>query len=125
MKHCQKLNVQSEVALQAIQATLEQEKIALMNASQLALEKLRDGHYMFANYIDSAIEENTTVMWLLQKERQSQILHDIDETLARISKHNYGTCTLCYTAIHPERLAMLPTVSLCTVCQDWQERHQQ
>ena len=42
---------------------------------------------------------------------------DIDAALIRISDGTYGICTNCKTPIDADRLAILPTATLCLSCE--------
>ncbi len=44
-------------------------------------------------------------------------LSDIDAALARISDGSYGFCTNCRQMIDTDRLAILPTATLCLSCE--------
>lgn len=44
-------------------------------------------------------------------------LSEVHKALARIEKGTYGVCSNCGKAIGEERLAVLPTASLCSSCQ--------
>ncbi len=41
----------------------------------------------------------------------------IDESLLRIGKGTYGFCTKCANMIDTDRLAVLPTATLCMKCE--------
>ncbi|MBI4117397.1 MAG: TraR/DksA C4-type zinc finger protein [Parcubacteria group bacterium] len=43
-------------------------------------------------------------------------LGEINETLKKIEKDNYGTCQSCSAEIEEPRLKAMPTASLCSVC---------
>lgn len=42
---------------------------------------------------------------------------DIDDALVRIGAGTYGICSNCGKLIPPERLAILPTATLCLDCE--------
>lgn len=44
-------------------------------------------------------------------------LVDIDSALMRIADGRYGTCTVCGNMIDTDRLAILPTATLCLTCE--------
>ncbi len=52
-----------------------------------------------------------------QMDRESRLLRQIDEALARISGGTYGTCAHCDEDISPKRLVAIPWASLCIRCQ--------
>ncbi len=44
-------------------------------------------------------------------------LANIDSALARIGEGTYGFCTNCHEMIDTDRLAILPTATLCLSCE--------
>lgn len=49
-------------------------------------------------------------------------LHDIDESIRKIEEGSYGICEECGEEIGEKRLKVLPTATLCVVCQGNKER---
>lgn len=49
-------------------------------------------------------------------------LNRIDEALSRIGAGSYGHCATCQEMIDTDRLAILPTATLCLSCE---EKHKQ
>jgi RNA polymerase-binding transcription factor DksA len=49
-------------------------------------------------------------------------LGNIDAALARISDGSYGFCTNCREMIDTDRLAILPTATLCLFCERKKKR---
>ena len=49
-------------------------------------------------------------------------LHDIDESLRKIGEGSYGVCEECGEEIGEKRLHVLPTATLCVICQGNKER---
>lgn len=49
-------------------------------------------------------------------------LHDIDESLRKIDEGSYGICEECGEEIGEKRLHVLPTATLCVICQGNKER---
>jgi RNA polymerase-binding transcription factor DksA len=45
-----------------------------------------------------------------------QHLRDLDAALERLDAGAYGRCERCHGAIAPERLAAVPTATLCVAC---------
>ena len=52
------------------------------------------------------------------KERAEQI----EQALTETTEVNYGICTECGNAIHPDRMAVLPGVKKCIHCVQAEER---
>jgi RNA polymerase-binding transcription factor DksA len=62
--------------------------------------------------------------WEMNLARKEQTLNQIDKlrhALARVDEGVYGACENCEKPINPERLAILPTATLCTNCAQQQE----
>jgi DnaK suppressor protein len=51
-------------------------------------------------------------------DRQSKQLRDVRTALRRIGEGRFGICEQCDEDIAPKRLAAIPWVSLCIVCQE-------
>jgi RNA polymerase-binding protein DksA len=50
------------------------------------------------------------------------LLHQVEEALARIEEGTFGTCEVCGQPIHPERLRALPYARLCINCKAREEQ---
>ncbi len=57
-----------------------------------------------------------------QIDRESRLLRQIEDALARIARGAYGTCAHCEEDISPKRLAAVPWASLCIHCQHKADR---
>ena len=53
---------------------------------------------------------------LARRERAKSKLKKLEAALQRIEEGTYGVCGACAQAIEPERLAALPTATLCIIC---------
>ena len=53
---------------------------------------------------------------LARLERTQDKLGKLEAALQRMEEGTYGVCEACGRAIEPERLAALPTATLCVVC---------
>jgi len=54
-------------------------------------------------------------------EMTAEVLHRIDEALARIANGDYGVCTECCADLPPSRVAALPFAVRCRDCQELRE----
>lgn len=61
-------------------------------------------------------ESNHDRVSALVTELQTQ-LSGVDAALSRIAEGTYGFCTQCGTMIDTDRLAVLPTATLCLSCE--------
>lgn len=64
-----------------------------------------------------ANEESSHDRFAAMVEEQRAHLTDIDAALDRISNGTYGYCTSCKQLIDTDRLAILPTATLCLSCE--------
>jgi RNA polymerase-binding transcription factor DksA len=53
---------------------------------------------------------------LARREQAKDKLEKLEAALQRIEEGKYGVCEACDQAIEPERLAALPTATLCVAC---------
>lgn len=60
-------------------------------------------------------------MEALEKELKNQV-GEIEETLERIKKGNYGKCATCKKMIDTDRLAVKPTALYCVGCERKREK---
>jgi len=64
-----------------------------------------------------ANEESSHDRFEAMVEELNSRLGDIDAALARIANGTYGFCTSCQQMIDTDRLAILPTATLCLSCE--------
>jgi DnaK suppressor protein len=64
-----------------------------------------------------ANEESSHDRFAAMVEELNTRLADIDAALARIAQGTYGYCTSCNEMIDTDRLAILPTATLCLACE--------
>jgi RNA polymerase-binding protein DksA len=75
-----------------------------------------------ADFAEQAVElENQEVMEALDDDARLE-LRRIHDALSRLDKGNYGECTRCGEDINPERLAALPSATLCIHCASRSEQ---
>jgi DnaK suppressor protein len=55
-------------------------------------------------------------------DRNSKALRQVNDALNRIQAGGFGVCVECEAAINPKRLAAIPWVSTCIVCQESADR---
>jgi RNA polymerase-binding transcription factor DksA len=69
-----------------------------------------------------ATEESTHDRFAAMLEQQRAQIVAIDEALMRISQGTYGYCTNCKQMIDTDRLAILPTATLCLACESQKKK---
>lgn len=107
--------------LSSIRQQLEEEKtLVVARASQLSLQdpfvdpdRINDN----AATDREASEESNHDRTLALVEELKNRVQSIDEALVRIGVGSYGFCTSCGDMIDTDRLAVLPTATLCLVCE--------
>jgi RNA polymerase-binding transcription factor len=54
---------------------------------------------------------------------RSRMLREIEKSLARLAKGNYGVCESCGGEISPNRLNAIPWAQYCLLCQELRSRN--
>jgi DnaK suppressor protein len=75
-----------------------------------------------ADPADRATAEEEYFLDMRLRERESRLLHKIDEALQRIRSKEYGYCTQTGEPIGIARLLVRPTASVCIDVKDREER---
>ncbi len=70
---------------------------------------------------DQATAEVDQHFMLSLKERERNLLKQIDEALARLAANRYGICEECGEEIPLRRLQVRPMTTLCIACKTLQE----
>ncbi len=55
---------------------------------------------------------------------ERELLHEVDDAIARIEARRYGTCAVCEEDMNTKRLEAVPWARLCLACQEKQESGQ-
>ncbi len=98
------LNQQRRALLHCVESMHEEAEQALEN---------RDKSDLYDETPTPDVDAEQTLLLTSLAERR---LEAIDEALARAEAGTYGTCTVCGTAISPDRLAALPATPVCVNC---------
>ncbi|MBI3577235.1 TraR/DksA C4-type zinc finger protein [Candidatus Gottesmanbacteria bacterium] len=105
------------VLLDSIRKRLEEEKtnVASRLASLSTQDPFADPDRASDNAASDteAFEESNHDRVSAQLEELQSQLTAIDAALLRVGNGTYGTCSICGRAIEPERLAVLPTATVC------------
>jgi DnaK suppressor protein len=100
--------------LEAKQAELSK---GLRNRDEIAIEKTPDA----LDEVQLAGERELAIRNL---DRESQLLRNVRNALARIADGSYGTCLHCEEDIKPKRLDAVPWTKYCIRCQEAADRHE-
>ena len=76
-----------------------------------------------ADVIDQASAEQDRVVELTIRSRESLQIREIQETILRIDRGEFGICVRCGEAIAQKRLLLAPMSRLCAVCKAKTEFH--
>jgi len=69
-----------------------------------------------ADFEEQAVErENDEVLVALDSSIRAE-MDQIEKTLARLDKGEYGICEVCGDPIHPKRMEALPYANRCIAC---------
>jgi len=89
-----------------------------LQATRAEIKRLEERLRLKGNY-GPGRGDPTVYTWernLARRERAQDKLVKLEAALRRVEKGTYGVCETCGRAIKPERLAALPTATLCVVC---------
>ena len=89
-----------------------------LQATRAELERLDERLKLKGDY-GLGRGDPTVYTWernLARRERAQDKLEKLKAALRRVEEGTYGLCETCGRAIEPERLAALPTATLCVVC---------
>lgn len=92
-------------------------KTALMIKINQAVSHLKDEPKHFADLNDRASQEEEFNLELKARDREADLVVDIDEALKRLHDGDYGYCEECGVDIGIRRLEARPTATLCIDCK--------
>ncbi len=99
---------------------LSQRSELLNKATQFKEESLTE-RVCLGDEGDIASSELSLSMHLRLQERQRQLIHKIDVTLAKIESKRFGLCEVCEEPLSINRLRARPVAGLCISCKEDQE----
>lgn len=103
---------------------LESRRADLVNRGRIARNDLRDRSAEPGDSIDESTDEQGTSTDLHLKDRERNLLAQINDALHRIGDNTYGYCQSCGDPIGQGRLRVRPMTTLCIDCKEDQEREQ-
>ncbi|MBI5847410.1 MAG: RNA polymerase-binding protein DksA [Nitrospirae bacterium] len=110
----------SSSKFQKIKGILLQQKSALLNEAEVALNEL-PGQTTFPDMGDQASAETDTNFMLRLRGREQRLLKKIEEALERIDNNTFGICDDCGLEIDVKRLEARPVTTMCIECKMHQE----
>lgn len=96
---------------------LESVKEELLLDIDRAVHTMQDDATVFADPNDRASQESDIGVELHNRDREGKLIKKIEETIARIDKHQYGYRENCRVEIGLKRLEARPTAMLCIDCK--------
>jgi DnaK suppressor protein len=112
-----------EEKIQHIKARLLQQRAALLNEAESALNEL-PGQTIFPDLGDQATAETDRNFMLRLRGREQRLLKKIDEAVSRIDSGSFGICDDCGNEIDIKRLEARPVTTMCIECKTLQEEEE-
>ncbi len=99
-------------------------RATLSSKIDTAVSHLKDEPKHFADLNDRATQEEEFNLELKARDREADLVADIDEALKRLRDGEYGYCEECGVDIGIRRLEARPTATLCIDCKTLAEMRQ-
>jgi DnaK suppressor protein len=112
-----------EKKIQNIKLILLQQKDALLNEAEVALNEL-PVQTLFPDMGDQASAETDMNFMLRLRGREQRLLKKIDEALERIENGTFGICDDCGNEIGLKRLEARPVTTMCIEYKTLQEEEE-
>lgn len=106
--------------LQAIRKSLVEQKSSILNRHrEFKSEALLTGP--IADEAEQSAVEQEQSLGIHLREKERQVLLQIERALGKISDGTYGQCECCHDPIGVKRLQVRPFSHLCVACMEEQE----
>ncbi len=102
------------------QSLLSQKSLILNRQKEFQAESLMASLHL-ADESEQSVYEQTQSLSLQIREKEIQVLHQIEKALSKIADGTYGQCESCSDLIGLKRLQARPFTTLCISCQEEQE----
>lgn len=109
--------------LKSQQERLEQDLQGLLQQNKRNLHEMMDQERVRGDSLDESTQEQGAATELRLRDREKNLLHDIEAAIGRIHEGSYGECDKCGDLIPPKRLMVYPTAKLCVSCKEEEERY--
>lgn len=103
---------------------LESRRADLVNRGRIARSDMRKRESTPGDSIDESTDEQGTSTELHLKDRERNLLVQVNEALGRIADGDYGYCEVCGDPIGQGRLRVRPMAQLCIEDKEQQERQE-
>lgn len=108
--------------LQQMREILEEQWADLVNRSHQIRSEMRERDAVPGDSIDESTDEQGTSTELRLKDRERNLLAQINDAILRIDTGDYGYCEECGDPIGERRLQVRPMATLCIEDKEEQER---
>jgi DnaK suppressor protein len=102
------------------ESLLNQKSIILNRQKEFKAESLMASLHI-ADESEQSVFEQTQNLGLQIREKEMQVLHQIEKALSKIADGTYGQCESCSDPIGIKRLQARPFTTLCISCKEEQE----
>lgn len=102
------------------ESLLNQKSVILNRQKEFKTESLMASLHL-ADESEQSVFEQTQNLGLQIREKEMQVLHQIEKALSKIADGTYGQCEACSDPIGLKRLQARPFTSLCISCKEEQE----
>jgi DnaK suppressor protein len=111
------MSIRKQKLAQSLKKSLTAKREALAaDLRQATVDLVNDEPY-FTDAVDQAAAETDKNLNLQMKNRDRNILWQIDEALRRIETGNFGECQQCGESIAEARIRAFPFTTLCIDCK--------
>ncbi len=110
--------------LEEMRQTLESRRAEIVNHSHLTRTNLQNRDNSPGDSIDESTEEQGTSTELKLKDRERDLLNQVNNALERIDDGDYGYCDNCDEPIGVARLRARPVAIFCIECQEEREQRE-
>ncbi len=100
---------------------LQQRRAEIVSNNRRARLELRDRPERIGDSIDESTDEQGTSTEMRLKDRERNLLNQINRALDEIAEGTYGLCIECDEPIGQARLAARPMAQLCIDCKEDKE----
>lgn len=103
--------------LEAIRSSLFERREALASDLRQATQSLLSEDEVHADVVDQAAADADRTLSMHMKNREREILFQIDAALKRVDEGSFGDCERCDESISEGRLMAFPFTTLCIDCK--------
>lgn len=107
--------------MSAIKDSLLNQKSVILNRQKEFKSESLMASLQIADESEQSVFEQNQNLGLQIREKEIQVLHQIERALSKIADGTYGQCETCSDPIGLKRLQARPFTSLCISCKEEQE----